>query len=251
MEPVDDYYEILQVNPTARPKVIKAAYRALASEIAPDINPSPDANERMVKINKAYEVLGDPIKRRDYDNRRQHKTGSSGTTYASPKPTIDPDHIEFTDVRPGEIKRASFTIFNTGGQYSKININNPDSWLKVVAWHSLSATDELPLKVDIEAQGKDWNKRYADIIGVNLDSIQARINVVLTTRMRLEIQDHGWHDIEFDNLKGWVKKRKDILDTGELLRGKTFRYRLNKVTGKYQFRLRRDYPRAIYDPHDS
>jgi hypothetical protein len=238
------------VNPTARPKVIKAAYRALASEIAPDINPSPDANEKMVKINKAYEVLSDPVKRRDYNNNRQYKTSEPGKSNSPPKPAIDPYYIEFKNVAAGVIKKASFTVFNTGGHYTKINIGNPDSWLRVVAWHSISTNDELPLKVDIEAIGRDWYKRYSDVICVSLDNIQARVDVLLTTRFRLEITDHEWHNIEFENLKTWIKKRKDILDTGEMQRGKTFRYRLNKVTRKYQFRLRRDYPSAIYDPYD-
>jgi hypothetical protein len=251
VEPVDDYYEILQVHNLAEPEVIEAAYKKLAQKYHPDINKTAGAVAKMKKINVAHDVLCDAVKRRDYDSSRQPKYTGPDKDGGPPKPVIDPDHIEFKGVKPSEIKKASFTLFNTGGQYSKININNPDSWLRVVAWHSLSTTDELPLKVDIEAIGKDWSKRYSDAICVSLDNIQARVNVVLSTRIRLEIKDHGWHDIEFDKLKGWVKKRKDTLDTGETLRGKTFRYRLNMTTGKYQFRLRRDYPRAIYDPYDS
>lgn len=250
MESIEDYYEILQVHYLAEPEVIEAAYKKLAQKYHPDINKTAAAVEKMKKINVAHDVLCDPVKRGDYDSSCQQKTAGPDKSISPPKPVIDPDHIEFKDVKPSTGTRASFTVFNTGGQYSKININNPDSWLRVVAWHSLSSTDELPLKVDIEAIGKDWNKRYSDVICVSLDNIQAKVNVVLSTRMRLEIQDHGWHDIEFDNLKVWVKKRKDILDNGETLRGKTFRYRLNKGTGKYQIRLRRDYPRAVYDPHE-
>ncbi len=244
-----DYYEILQVHYLAEPEVIEAAYKKLAQKYHPDLNKSPQAIEKMKQINIAHDVLCDPVKRRDYDNiSQQHKTVGAGSLGSKPKPTVDPYHIEFKNVIPGQIKRTSFTVFNTGGQYSKINISNPDSWLRVVAWHSLATTDELPLKVDIEARGTDWCKRYSDVICISLDNVQARLNVVLTTRLRLEIKDHGWHDIDFDNLKPWVKKRKDILDTGQILKGKTFRYRKNTIIGKYQIRLRRDYSHATYDP---
>jgi curved DNA-binding protein CbpA len=245
MELQKDYYEILQVHYLAEPEVIEAAYKKLAHKYHPDHGGD---GAKMKELNIAYAVLCDPIKRRDYDRNLQHKTNGSGTSNTAPKPTIDPYHIEFKNVVPDFVRKASFTLFNAGGNYSKINIKNPDSWLKVVAWHSLSKTDELPLKVEIEAMGKDWGKRYSDAICVSLDNIQANVNVVLSTRMRLEIKDHGWHDIDFVNLKAWAKKRKDELDTGQVLRGRVFRYRFNTLTRKYQIRLRRDLSDAVYDP---
>lgn len=248
---MSDYYEVLQVHPLAELDVIEAAYKKLAYKYHPDRNKSDSAVEKMKLINVAHDVLCDPVRRREYDKNRQSGTNSSGPTVnEAPNPIVDPHFIEFKNVEAGTIKKASFTIFNTGGHYSKININNPDSWLKVVAWHSLSNTDELPLKVDIEAVGKDWFKRYSDVIRISLDSKQVTVSVLLTTRIRIEVKDHEWHNIEFENLKRWAKNKKDILDSGEILRGKTFRYRLNKSTGRYQFRLRRDYPSATYDPED-
>jgi curved DNA-binding protein CbpA len=248
MESIEDYYEILQVHYLAEPEVIEAAYKKLAQKYHPDINKTAVAVEKMKKINVAHDIVSDPVKRRVYDNsRQQYAKTSPNSPSGQPKPTVDPYHIEFNNVRPGEVKRASFTMFNTGGQYSQINISNPNTWLRVTAWHSLSTTDELPLKVNIEAQGKDWNKRYSDVICISLDNVKASVNVVLKTRLRLEIKDHSWHDVDFDNLKAWVKKRKDELDTGPVLKGKTFRYRLNIITRKYQVRLRRDYPHGTYE----
>ncbi len=60
----DDYYAILQVHPKAEPEVIQAAYRRLAAKYHPD--KGGDA-EQMKRINAAWEVLGDPQKRREYD----------------------------------------------------------------------------------------------------------------------------------------------------------------------------------------
>ncbi|MFA5064708.1 MAG: DnaJ domain-containing protein [Dehalococcoidia bacterium] len=248
MESTEDYYEILQVHHLAEPEVIEVAYKKLAQKYHPDLNKSTIALEKMKKINIAHDVLSDHAKRRAYDiDRQQSAKTSSGSLPEKPKPTVDPHHIEFINARPGEVKKASFTIFNTGGQYSKINISNPNTWLRVTSWRSLSTTDELPLKVNIEAQGKDWNKHYSDAIYISLDKIQANVNVSMKTRLRFEIKNHNWHDVDFDNLKAWVKNRKNELDTGQILKGKTFRYRLNKITRKYQIRLRRDYSHGTYE----
>lgn len=65
-----DAYEVLQVSPNAEIEVIEAAFRRLALKYHPDKNPSYDATSRMQEINWAYEILGDPIKRRQYDYTR-------------------------------------------------------------------------------------------------------------------------------------------------------------------------------------
>lgn len=66
-----DYYDILQVSPTAEKEVIEAAYRKLAQKYHPDINKSPEAEEKMKRINAAYEVLSDPAKRAAHDASRR------------------------------------------------------------------------------------------------------------------------------------------------------------------------------------
>ncbi|MFN8476037.1 MAG: J domain-containing protein [Anaerolineae bacterium] len=63
-----DYYKILGVDRTADEKEIKRAYRRLARKHHPDVNPGDKAAETQFKeINEAYEVLGDPEKRKKYD----------------------------------------------------------------------------------------------------------------------------------------------------------------------------------------
>jgi len=66
-----DYYEILGVGRDADEKEIKRAFRRLARQHHPDVNPSdPEAEERFKEINEAYEVLADPEKRGKYDQLR-------------------------------------------------------------------------------------------------------------------------------------------------------------------------------------
>ena len=63
-----DYYKILGVDRNAEEKKIKKAYRKLARQYHPDVNPDDKtAEERFKDINEAHEVLSDPEKRHKYD----------------------------------------------------------------------------------------------------------------------------------------------------------------------------------------
>jgi curved DNA-binding protein len=63
-----DYYQILGVPKDASPKAIKSAFRKLARQHHPDVNPGDKAAEEKFKsINEAHEVLSDPEKRKKYD----------------------------------------------------------------------------------------------------------------------------------------------------------------------------------------
>ncbi|MEU0517428.1 molecular chaperone DnaJ [Streptosporangium sp. NPDC006007] len=62
-----DYYGTLGVRRDASAEEIKKAYRRLARELHPDVNPDPETQERFKDITQAYEVLSDPGKRQMYD----------------------------------------------------------------------------------------------------------------------------------------------------------------------------------------
>ncbi|MEO0811472.1 MAG: DnaJ domain-containing protein, partial [Myxococcota bacterium] len=79
-----DYYEVLGLARDADERSVKKAYRALAMELHPDRNPSPEAEEKFKEASEAYEVLSDPQKRQVYDRygheglRGQGFSGFSG-----------------------------------------------------------------------------------------------------------------------------------------------------------------------------
>lgn len=64
----DDYYKIMGVSRSASAEEIQKSYRKLAAKYHPDMNPDDDqAKKRFQELQKAYEVLGDPEKRKMYD----------------------------------------------------------------------------------------------------------------------------------------------------------------------------------------
>lgn len=104
-----DYYKILGVDKGADPKAIKTAYRKLARNFHPDLNPNDkEAKQKFQQINEANEVLSDPEKRKKYDqygkdwkhadefenaNRQQQSAYNRGAQYSEPQ--FDGDFSDF------------------------------------------------------------------------------------------------------------------------------------------------------------
>ena len=62
-----DLYDVLGVSRDAEADAIKKAYRKLARQYHPDVNPDPASQEKFAEVSRAYEVLSDPQKRAAYD----------------------------------------------------------------------------------------------------------------------------------------------------------------------------------------
>jgi len=88
-----DYYEFLQISPSAEPDTIHRVYRFLATRFHPDNRETGDT-ERFFLLTQAYEVLSDPARRAAYDASRQT---------SQPEPLSA--WIDFMDSMEGELNR--------------------------------------------------------------------------------------------------------------------------------------------------
>jgi DnaJ-class molecular chaperone len=78
----DDLYATIGVSRDASQEDIKRAYRKLAKELHPDLNPDkPDVAERFKKITAAYDILSDPEKRGRYDRGEIDASGQERPQY--------------------------------------------------------------------------------------------------------------------------------------------------------------------------
>ncbi|MBD2110801.1 MULTISPECIES: DnaJ domain-containing protein [Cyanophyceae] len=95
-----DFYAVLKVNRQASLLTIKQAYRKLARQLHPDLNPNDAAAAEQFKaLNEAYEVLSDPANRRQYDRYGAHwkkaEKGYTTTNRSSSRQNDDFDEMEF------------------------------------------------------------------------------------------------------------------------------------------------------------
>lgn len=105
MREKEDYYQVLGVSRNASPEDIKSAFWKNARQVHPDVNKSPDAEERFKKLNEAYQVLEDPRKRARY-NRKLEFEQLKENRFAMPSiRMVDPKQSQ------PERKRDHFILF--------------------------------------------------------------------------------------------------------------------------------------------
>jgi DnaJ domain len=81
---VEDPYAVLGVGTDASAEAVRQAYRSKARTCHPDVTREPHAAARFQRLAAAYEILGDPERRRAYDARRLARaTGASRDPHRS------------------------------------------------------------------------------------------------------------------------------------------------------------------------
>ena len=98
-----DYFAVLGLSRGASDTDIKKAYRRLARDLHPDVNPEPGAKERFQEVSRAYQALTDPDKRRivdlggdPFDNGAGAGAGVDGVGPAQPTAAPASNMITFT-----------------------------------------------------------------------------------------------------------------------------------------------------------
>ncbi len=108
-----DFYQVLGVSSTATADEIKKQYRRLAKQHHPDANQNdPKAAERFKGISEAHNVLGDPDKRREYDDMRRLGAFGGMSGFGGTRPSSRPGA---SGARPGQPGAGTYNDFDVGG----------------------------------------------------------------------------------------------------------------------------------------
>ena len=132
-----DPYKVLQVDSEAEDEVIQAAYRRLAQKYHPDRASGAEAMERMVSINAAWEMIGEPARRAAYDasvRQRSNAAAQGGTpspaaaTSHRPASSATPPAAPQPAPRPPETVSSEWTSGRStvGGGYDAATMRAPE-----------------------------------------------------------------------------------------------------------------------------
>lgn len=192
-----DYYEILQLHPSAEPEVIKAAYLKLVQKYNNNQNSSM-SDQKWKDLNEAYEYLSDADKRKKYDQYYKTRATSAATPTSrptppprppppptttrpvKPKPVVRPSIIKVDGAIPGKRNRATFVIDNIGGPFSKILLPTIlPNWMTIVPLGSKLNSSRVPFEVALSLTSEEWGMSYSARLIVKLDNEEAFVQVEL------------------------------------------------------------------------
>ena len=186
MKELPDLYRILQVDPSAEADVIYAVYRRLARKYHPDVNPSADANRQMQEINMAYEVLGNPERRLEYDRRnrlsgtryhdasrrraRPARTGRARARWAGeeaaarPRLVASPEMLELGSMPRGCQQQASFKVEMTHGRKIRGQVLSNQSWIRITSRKDLHDLSEAIVELIVDTSHlRDGVRHYGSV----------------------------------------------------------------------------------------
>jgi hypothetical protein len=172
-----DLYRILQVDPEAEPEVIEAAYRRLALKYHPDVNKTPDAAERMRRLNMAYEVLSSATKRAEYDRQRAQMLGAArsarpGTGVPKPRIRVEPSALRFGPLPRGSTQTAELriTLEGMGSLRGSVRPNQP--WMRASVAEVDGQTCTIEVTVDTANLRDGWRHSGSLTVGTILGASQ-------------------------------------------------------------------------------
>ncbi len=130
MKASEDYYKVLQLDPSATPELVEKAFRVLSLKYHPDKNPASKkewAEEKFRQLKDAYDTIIDPDKRKEYDTllqKRQRKSkGPFFKTYDIPSASRESRskyrYAHLTLEPSSELEHQSFMLDNEESDLQK------------------------------------------------------------------------------------------------------------------------------------
>jgi len=218
-----NYYKVLQIDPEADPEVITAAYRRLSHKYHPDLNRDAAAQARMLELNRAYEVLSNPVQRADYDRtlRRNGRiaTAENPVVQAARAPRSPhrrplgapiaeglPDVLDFGLVPPHRLVRRQVTIRNAGGGFLDGAFTSHVDWLKVAPASFKSNLIDAELVADTRRLevGREYHGRLDLVYDGILTSAHVKVTVTPYYWWRLALAIVGISTILLFALIGFI-----------------------------------------------
>ncbi|BAZ10215.1 heat shock protein DnaJ-like protein [Calothrix sp. NIES-4071] len=159
-----NHYDTLKVSEKASQAEIKQAYRRLVKLFHPDTNPESTDSEEIIRINAAYEVLGDEKNRQSYDRGLNRHSRTRDNTY----------NQRTTTAQPQQVKRQ------TGRDIDEL----VDQWLQRI-YHPVNDTltwiiDSLQEQID-NLSADPFDDDLLEAFQEYLDSCREQIKVAQTT----------------------------------------------------------------------
>lgn len=158
-------------------KGLRAKYEKLKDEDLLEVIDGKIHNaEEMCKLfNEAFEVLSDPVKRKQYDAELVE------TTVPMPEITIRPTKITFGSLNVGEKKSSQFTIDNKGGPVTSIHIDwegDKPNWGELVIEPDPDATFPIKVEIKVDTTGVSSGPKNEKVL-VNVDGRVHMVEVFL------------------------------------------------------------------------
>uniref|UniRef100_A0A3P9MLK9 DnaJ homolog subfamily A member 3, mitochondrial n=1 Tax=Oryzias latipes TaxID=8090 RepID=A0A3P9MLK9_ORYLA len=150
-----DFYQILGVPRTATQKEIKKAYYQMAKKYHPDTNKDdPQAKEKFAQLAEAYEVIGDEVKRKQYDTY-----GSTGFDAGQAGQGQHYWSGQTTNVDPEELFRKIFGEFSGGRGFGDFNaiFDQPQEYIMELTFTQAAkgVNKEIAINIDTTCQRCD------------------------------------------------------------------------------------------------
>ena len=159
---VMNHYDVLGLSPKANQAQVKAAYYKLSKKFHPDVNKSPEAKTQFSNISEAYEILGNKMKRQQYDRGFGGPSTFTGGPMGS---AVDVEYQEFLR-RHGQFGKKG------SAPTGKTNIYDFDEFYRVHYGESIKqkqASDEAKVQFDKDMRGyEDTYKKHLVIYSLTL-----------------------------------------------------------------------------------